>query len=546
MRTRLRCIGGASVVVALAMVAAACGGDDSDGSSAPEGEGGGEAVRVDEDVQSGVRDALSGTTAAGATDTTEAAPSAPGSIEEWEELWAQERAAVVKKIEDNGWGLSADGTTLTGPEGFTIDLSKCASGWSNTEGLTDTEIKIGDVVAQSGIGADNGLVYKTAELWFQYHSELGSFKDSNGKTRKINFIVRDDGYDVARAIPLVDEMLDSEKVFALWTFGTPAGLKVYDKINQRCVPHPTLIGGSPAWGDPVNHPWTTGSYIAYTTEAVIWAAFIDQNWEELSAGDGKVTVAGIVANSDFGITYENAFKLAVQDSPHKDDIEFITERFEITAPTVTDPMTTLASKNPDLFITMTGGVQCTQIVNEAANNGMSATTKFRFMSSVCKSAAYVGKDKVGGDGSAADGWYIVGGGYKDIGASENDDDPFSIWGRKFFLDRGVDYKVSGNYGYGFFLAWLWTQTLRIAGDLDGGLNRTNFILAQRAFEGTSPIHLEGISVNMNGNADAYYVEGSDLSIWDAAKQSWVVQGDIIELSGKSPNCVWDSTISSCR
>ena len=40
-------------------------------------------------------------------------------------------------------------------------------------------------------------------------------------------------------------MLDSEKVFALWTFGTPAGLKVYDKVNQYCVPHPTLIGGSP-------------------------------------------------------------------------------------------------------------------------------------------------------------------------------------------------------------------------------------------------------------------------------------------------------------
>lgn len=544
MRRRLSFITGASIAVALALVAAACGGDDGEGSEAQvEGT---DVVRVDQDVQAGVREALSGTSAAGGSATTEAPQAKPTSIEEWEELWAEERAAVVEKIKKNGWGLSADGKVLTGPEGFTIDLTKCATGWSDTEGLTDTEIKIGDVVAQSGIGADNGLVYKTAELWFKYHSELGSFKDSNGKTRSINFVVRDDGYDVARAIPLVDEMLDSEKVFALWTFGTPAGLKTYGKINQRCVPNPTLIGGSPAWGDPVNHPWTTGSYIAYTTEAVIWAAFIDQHWEELSAGDGKVTVAGIVANSDFGITYENAFKLAIADSPHKDDIEFVTERFEITAPTVTDPMTTLAAKNPDLFLTMTGGVQCTQIINEAANNGMEATTKFRFIASVCKSAAYVGKDKVGGDGSAADGWYIVGGGYKDIGASENDNDAFSVWGRKFLLDRGVDYKVSGNYGYGFFLAWLWSQTLRIAGELDGGLTRTNFILAQRAFEGTSPIHLEGISINMNGNADAYFVEGSDLSIWDAAKQSWVVQGDIIELSGKSPNCSWDSTTSSCK
>jgi hypothetical protein len=32
----------------------------------------------------------------------------------------------------------------------------------------------------------------------------------------------DDGYDAARAIPNVDELLDSEKVFALETLGTPA------------------------------------------------------------------------------------------------------------------------------------------------------------------------------------------------------------------------------------------------------------------------------------------------------------------------------------
>ena len=31
---------------------------------------------------------------------------------------------IVKRIKDNKWGMSADGKTLTGPEGFTIDLSE--------------------------------------------------------------------------------------------------------------------------------------------------------------------------------------------------------------------------------------------------------------------------------------------------------------------------------------------------------------------------------------------------------------------------------------
>src|SRR5947209_8776249 len=76
--------------------------------------------------------------------------SAPTSIADWEALWKKQRDAVVKRIKDNGWGKSADGTKITGPEGFSVDLTKCPAGWSDTEGLTDTSIKIGFPVSLSG------------------------------------------------------------------------------------------------------------------------------------------------------------------------------------------------------------------------------------------------------------------------------------------------------------------------------------------------------------------------------------------------------------
>ena len=85
-------------------------------------------------------------------------------MDEWVALWAKERAAIVKKIKDNGWGMSADGKTVTGPEGFTIDLAKCPAGWSNTEGLTDTEIKIGHTTAQSGTLADYGNIARAMDV----------------------------------------------------------------------------------------------------------------------------------------------------------------------------------------------------------------------------------------------------------------------------------------------------------------------------------------------------------------------------------------------
>ncbi len=538
MRAARRWVGWSAAALSMSLVAAACGGDSGD--TASEGETAG---TVGAEVQAGVREALSGSSTTG---STIAEVKDPASIEDWEKLWANERAAVVKRIKDNKWGKSADGKTLTGPEGFTVDLTKCASGWSDTEGITDTEIKIGHASPQSGTAADFGNIAKTAAAWLKYHSDKGAFKDSTGKTRKVNFFFKDDGYDTARTIPLVDEMLDSDKVFAVWTTGTPSGLKVYGKINQRCVPHPLVVGGSPAWGDPKNHPWTTGSLLNYNTEAVIWGAFIDERIAELTAGDGKATVVGFVANSDFGATYESAFRTVVANSPNKAKIEFITEKVEVTAPTVTDPMTSLAAKNPEVFITMTGASQCPQIITEAANNGMKGKVKYMFMSSVCKGSSFVGKDKVGGDGSASNGWYVVGGGFKDFNADALSSDPFVAWGRKFLADNGMDYKLSGNFGQGFFYSWILSQSLIIAGELPGGLTRSNFILAQRAFEGTSPVQLKGIKINMNGNKDAFFLEGTDLSVYDSAKQLWVMKGEALELSGKTANCFWDQTAQACR
>ena len=120
------------------------------------------------------------------------------------------------------------------------------------------------------------------------------------------------------------------------------------------------------------------------------------------------------------------------------------------------------------------------------------------------------------------------------------------WGREQLAENGLDYKLSGSFGQGYWFGWIWTQSLIVAGEMDGGLTRSNFIVAQRALDGTSPVHLPGIRINMNGNKDSFFLEGSDLSIWDSAKQQWVLQGDVIELSGKSKNCSWDTASLSCK
>lgn len=85
---------------------------------------------------------------------------------------------------------------------------------------------------------------------------------------------------------------------------------------------------------------------------------------------------------------------------------------------------------------------------------------------------------------------------------------------------------------------MWVQVLEIAGQLPGGLTRANLLIAIRATEMTAPMYLEGIKWNMNGNADSYWLEGTEVGRYDVAKQTFVQQGDIIDLSGKSSNCAW--------
>ena len=179
-RSRRRSL--SACLIGLALVAAACGGDDS----TETGSGDATAGTLDSGVKSEVDKQLGGdtaTTEAGtpASTAATAAPKKAATIDDWLKIWAGERAAIVKKVKDNKWGISADGKTVTGPEGFTIDLATCPAGWSNTEGLTDTEIKIGHTTAQSGTLADYGNIAKAMGVLFDYVNTTG-IKDSTGKT----------------------------------------------------------------------------------------------------------------------------------------------------------------------------------------------------------------------------------------------------------------------------------------------------------------------------------------------------------------------------
>ena len=72
------------------------------------------------------------------------------------------------------------------------------------------------------------------------------------------------------------------------------------------------------------------------------------------------------------------------------------------------------------------------------------------------------------------------------------------------------------------------------------------MLALRAIDMTPPMLIKGIRLHMDGLNDAYIVEAGQFMKWNAAKQSYEVQGSLIDLDGKQKLCAWSQATSTCH
>ncbi|MGB1734730.1 MAG: ABC transporter substrate-binding protein, partial [Acidimicrobiales bacterium] len=530
-----------ALLFAFAMVAAACGSsDDADSSSGGESEttaahsddGGDEEEEEDTSIGGGLSQDAAEKAIEGDDEEEEVDEDAPTFDRStldgiWEEA-AYNRQKMVDKITakmDAGeWGVGDDGI-LRGPAGFEINMNECPADWSDTAGITDSEIRIGHTTAQSGNLAAYGNIAVGWDNYLQWVNANGGVAG-----RDVTLLVKDDGYVAAQTIEFIDELIESENVFALLTLGSPNTLAVYDQINDECIPHPFVMTGHPAWGDPVNHPWTTGLQLSYSTEAILWGTWIKQNL----ADQLPVKVAGLVMDNDFGLAYELGFEAYAEGNP---DVvsEYLPVRHDPAAPTLTNEVTTIAAFSPDVFISMTAGNPCLLAIQEVEASGLLDTLSAAFTPSVCKGiAAYMAPA-----GMAADGWWIAGGGWIDSTDANYVDAPYIKFLNDTLAADGLDPTVS-LYGTGFGdYGWSYNEVLRVAAELPGGLSRSNFILALRTFSGHHPKLQEGIDFGAWGASDGYFVEGSDFSQFDATNQAWVQVGDLVDANGLSPNCRWD-------
>ncbi|GAA3929338.1 ABC transporter substrate-binding protein [Actinomadura viridis] len=209
-----------------------------------------------------------------------------------------------------------------------------------TTGIGDKSLKLGGIYPLSGPASAYGDIPKGIKAYFDY---VNAEQDGIGG-RKVEFLVRDDGYQPPKAVEEARRLVEQERVFALFqTLGTPSTTATWDYANQRKVPQVFVATGASKWGSDTAHPWTIGWQPNYVSEARVYAQYLKQE-----RPDAKVAV--LYQNDDFGKDLLGGFKKALAGT----GVRVVAEQsYEVSDPSVEPQMRNLAGSKADVFLNVT-------------------------------------------------------------------------------------------------------------------------------------------------------------------------------------------------
>lgn len=156
-------------------------------------------------------------------------------------------------------------------------------------GVSDAEIRIGNVVPYTGPLAAFGAIGRAEAAYFDMVNDRGGI---NG--RKVRFISYDDSSDPTTAAERTRKLIETDEVLLMFgSFGTPSNLATRSYLNDRKIPQLFVASGSEEWANPKRFPWTIGWQPTYRAEGRIYANYIEAFYP------GK-KIAVLWQNDEFG------------------------------------------------------------------------------------------------------------------------------------------------------------------------------------------------------------------------------------------------------
>ena len=141
-------------------------------------------------------------------------------------------------------------------------------------GVTDTEIRIGNIMPYTGPLAAFASIGRAEAAYFDMINERGGI---NG--RKIKFSSLDDSSNPRTAAEHTRELVEQERVHVMFgSFGTPSNLATRTYLNESNIPQLFVASGDEEWAHPKRFPWTMGWQPSFRAEGRIYANYIQSSY----------------------------------------------------------------------------------------------------------------------------------------------------------------------------------------------------------------------------------------------------------------------------
>lgn len=230
-------------------------------------------------------------------------------------------------------------------------------------GITDTEIRFGTSLMQSVAGPQ--AVAATA--LFDEINAAGGVTMGDGKTRKIEYIAMDDGYDPARTVGNVRSLVEQEQVFAIQNLiGTASTLAVVDYLTQKNVPVVfPMTGTDELLATHEQRPVVAGAVNPQTR----WE--VSERAEIILRDHPQAKIAVLYPNDSLGNGSLDALKSALDGSG---TAVVAQQAYEQTTPSVDSQVVNLANSGADVFVNFATASFVTQSLKKAHELGWKPDT----------------------------------------------------------------------------------------------------------------------------------------------------------------------------
>ncbi|NEU95574.1 ABC transporter substrate-binding protein [Bradyrhizobium uaiense] len=239
-------------------------------------------------------------------------------------------------------------------------------------GVSDTEIKIGNIMPYSGPASAYGVIGKASDAYFRMINDEGGI---NG--RKIKFITYDDAYSPPKTVERARKLVENDEVLLVFQpLGTSGNTAIQKYLNTKKVPQLFVASGATKWGDPKGFPWTMGFQPNYQSEGRIFAKYILEH-----KPDARIGV--LYQNDDFG---KDVLKGLKDGLGAKTSLIVAEANYEVSDPTADSQIVKLKTAGADVFVDLTSPRFAALAIRKVAELGWKPT---HFLSSVSGSIGSV-------------------------------------------------------------------------------------------------------------------------------------------------------------